>query len=333
MATKTKAAPKPKQEQKKPSIEEVGAIISGKATPDAAPVLEPKTASRATWSGILSVSGVVYVPIKSYKATDEDKVSFNMLHSVCKHRVNQILVCRDLDCVAEFAPKDAEGKSLVDYVEVPRSETVSGYAAGEKYVVLSDDEIEAQMSLSDKKLNIISAIKATDIDPMFLGEIEYLCAEKGFERSFNILRDGLVRRGEFLYGTRVERGHEYAVVLRPCVGHNGEHGMLLQYVRAYHEVRICEKWSSVADLTESEMQAADLLLEHISDEFHPEEHYDPYPVNLRKLINLKLQGSQIVKPEKEKAPAPTADLMTALKAALAAAPSNKAKRAAKGAKC
>jgi hypothetical protein len=70
---------------------EIAAILMGKKVAAAkeveAPVIEKKTASRATFSGTLSV-GLLNFGVKMYTATETNKLAFNGLHAQCNGKMN-----------------------------------------------------------------------------------------------------------------------------------------------------------------------------------------------------------------------------------------------------
>jgi DNA end-binding protein Ku len=59
------------------------------------------------------------------------------------------------------------------------------------------------------------------------------------------------------------------------------------------------------------------LIEALADKWDPEKYKDTFQENLKKLIEAKLEGGEVVAMEKPKKLAPVVDLMSALKQSLA----------------
>jgi len=71
------------------------------------------------------------------------------------------------------------------------------------------------------------------------------------------------------------------------------------------------------ELKEAEVKVAHQLIEALADEWDPEKYKDTFQENLKKLIETKLEGGEVVEVEQPKKLAPVVDLMAALKQSLA----------------
>jgi DNA end-binding protein Ku len=75
------------------------------------------------WKGAIQF-GLVTIPVKMYLATESKGVSFNMLHTACRGRIQMKTYC----------PTDDE--------IIERSDTVRGYeVAPDRYVVITDEDL------------------------------------------------------------------------------------------------------------------------------------------------------------------------------------------------
>jgi DNA end-binding protein Ku len=70
-------------------------------------------------------------------------------------------------------------------------------------------------------------------------------------------------------------------------------------------------------LKDAEIKVAHQLIEALADEWDPEKYKDTFQENLKKLIEAKLEGGDVVEVEQPKKLAPVVDLMAALKQSLA----------------
>src|SRR6478609_3810836 len=107
-------------------------------------------AGRASWSGYLKLS-LVACPVKLFAATSASagKISFNMLHKDTLNRVQQKYHDPELG-------------------EIDRADLVKGYQfEKDRYVVVSNDELEAVEIESSKTIDIDGFVDAADIDPIY----------------------------------------------------------------------------------------------------------------------------------------------------------------------
>jgi DNA end-binding protein Ku len=103
------------------------------------------------------------------------------------------------------------------------------------------------------------------------------------------------------------------VFLRP---HEG--GIMLHTMYYAEEVRKVEGFGAPdVELKDAEVKVAHQLIEALADEWDPEKYKDTFQENLKKLIEVKLEGGEVAAVEKPKKLAPVVDLMAALKQSLA----------------
>src|SRR6202000_676912 len=117
-------------------------------------------AGRATWKGYLKLS-LVSCPVKLYSATSASagKISFNMLHKDTMNRVQ---------------PR-YHGHALG---EIHRAALVKGYQfEKDRYVVVSNEELEAVEIESSKTIDIDGFVDQADIDPIYFDHTYYLAPD------------------------------------------------------------------------------------------------------------------------------------------------------------
>src|SRR5580693_5825405 len=114
-------------------------------------------AGRASWKGYLRLS-LVSCPVKLYPATSASagKISFNLLHKDTLNRVQQKYHDPELG-------------------EIDRADLVKGYQfEKDRYVVVSNEELEAVEIESSKTIDIDGFVKTTEIDPIYFDSTYYL---------------------------------------------------------------------------------------------------------------------------------------------------------------
>jgi len=253
--------------------------------------------ARSIGTGTLSF-GMVSIPIRMYSAGESSSaVSFNMLHGKCKSRLKQQYVC----------PKDNE--------IVPRDQMVKGYQfSKDQYVAFTKEELDAMAQEAQKAIEITEFVPASAIDPVYFDHPYYVGPEKGGEKAYRLLNESMKKTGRSALAKWAARGKQHLVLIRPV-----EKGLVMQQLLYADEVRpISEVPIGDAELTDSELQLAEQLIEQIaSDEFHPEHYEDEVKKRYLEAIQKKVEGQEITAaPEAPKAQ--IIDLMEALKASLAA---------------
>jgi len=283
------------------------AEICANPTIDLTPVR--KEAKTATFTGTLAFN-LMSFPVKTYKATDEDGISFNQVHKCGGEHVQ--LKQGSMHCPT--CDKD-----------INRDEILKGFNIGNEkapnFLVVTQEEINKQKGASDKVMTLTTIVKATDIDPIFYESNEFIAADKGGEKPFSMLVAGLKRNGTVAKGMRVKGGRNQEFVLRPY----GENSAAISYLRTATEVRKFDKIAIVAPSTDPKIAAMevkmasmiDTLLNQNLGAFVPAEE-DTFLANTRRMLEAKSAGKDVVVPTVAAAVEPEADLMAMLEKSLAA---------------
>lgn len=242
--------------------------------------------------------GLVTVPVRVYPAISGSAgVSFHLLHAKDDVRLRQQYVC----------PEDGE--------VVPRREMVKGYEyAKGRYVVFSDEELKALDQQATQGIEITEFLPQAAVDPVYYERAYYLGPDKGGDKAFALLGEAMKVMELAALARYAARGKDYLVLLRPFEGRLAMHQL-------YHsdEIRpVSEVPAAPRQVNAAELKLARQLVEQIASRtFAPERYEDEVRRRVRKLIQQKVKGKDIVAP----APAPqrsgkVVDLMAALKASL-----------------
>lgn len=268
-------------------------------------------AARPTWRGHLKVS-LVTVPIRVFPATDSaSSVSFNQLHGECQTRIQQKKWCPHCDR------------------QVDKSEIVKGYEFQKgHYVVVDEEDIAKARPESTRIINLLRFADVESIDPIYVDRPYYLAPDGTVAaEAFGVLREAL--RGKAGIGKLALYGREYVVAVQPR-----ERGLMMFTLRQADEIR---KMSAIDELdqvpdevNDAEIALAKQVIGNFEGELELSEYRDEYQAELRKIIDAKIAGEEVVVPE-EDAPAKVVDLMEALRKSLDTVSASK-KRAAKATK-
>ena len=156
-------------------------------------------AGRAYWKGYLKLS-LVSCPVKLFSATSASagKVSFNLLHKDTLNRVQQ----------KYHDPERGE---------VERADLVKGYQfEKDRYVVVTNEELEAVEIPSSKTIDIDGFVDAGDIDPIFMDSTYYLAPDGPIaEETFAVILEAMRRVNEVAIARIVLSGrHERLVTIQ-----------------------------------------------------------------------------------------------------------------------
>jgi DNA end-binding protein Ku len=262
---------------------------------------------RPTWKGFLKVS-LVNIPVKVFPATESAaSISFNQLHGECQTRIQQKRWCPHCER------------------EVPNSELVKGYEFEKgRYVVVDDEDIQKVRVESTRVINLVQGADDTEIDPIYVDRAYYLAPDGPMAGSaFSVMREGMA--GKAGIGKVALYGREYLVAIRPQ-----KKGLVMYTLHHDAEIRsidqIEELDSLPAKVKPEEMKLAKQVISTFDGELNLKDYKDEYKEGLRKIIEAKIAGEEIVAPEIQEPPK-VVDLMEALRRSLDSVSSDKKKPA------
>jgi DNA end-binding protein Ku len=258
-------------------------------------------AARSSWKGFIKLS-LVSVPVKAYTANSSSSdISLHQLHTGCNNRIHYL-------------------KSCPEHGEVKNEEIVKGYeyAKGE-YVIIDEEELEKLRTESDHSIQIDGFIDPGRIDPIYhSGKTYYLVPDGAVgQKPYALLRQAMKQNNLHAVAQVVLAGREQLVLLRP----DGE-VLVMTVLARKNEVKSAEAFKDeVAEtgLSEEEIKLTNLLIGATTlKEFDLGSYKDTYKEKLTQLIQLKVEGKEVVQvpsPEEPK----IINLMEALKRSVAQA--------------
>src|SRR5579864_8699129 len=173
-------------------------------------------AGRASWKGYLKLS-LVSCPVKLYPATSASagKISFNLLHKDTLNRVQQKYHDPELG-------------------EIDRADLVKGYQfEKDRYVVVTNEELDALEIESSKTIDIDGFVDADDIDPIYLDSTYYMAPDGPIaEETFAVILDAMKRVHKVAIARIVLSGRERLTAISPI-----ENGFRLMTLRPAKEIR------------------------------------------------------------------------------------------------
>lgn len=247
---------------------------------------------RPIWKGAITF-GLISIPVKLYGAHEDKSVHFHLLHEKDGERVHNKRVCN-------------KGH------EVEWADLVRGYEYSKgKYVVFTDEELQAAGVDSVKAVDIDSFVAYDEIDPMFFAKSYYVVPDQGGEKAYRLLAYALEETGQIAVGKITLREKEHLATLRLADG-----VFVLETMHWPDEIREAkfDELKSRPRLSDNEKKMARSLVEQLSGDFEPDRFKDEYRTAIKKLAKKKVDGKEItVSEEPEEKTAGVVDLMEALK--------------------
>jgi DNA end-binding protein Ku len=255
---------------------------------------------RTIWNGSISF-GLVSIPVGLALATKpaarQSDVSFRMLHRECRTPIKQKRWCPTHDR------------------EVGPDEIVKGWevAKGE-FVVVEDEDLEAIEQIDDSRsIEIHRFVPLSAVDPIYFDRTYFLApaSNEAQRRPYVLLLEAMKETEVAAVGRFVLRGQEHFCLIRS----RGEALaletlFLAEDVRSQAEIEEAVEETKIKD---AELALARQVIESLEADFEPEELQSEYRRDLRAMLEAKLAGEEISRPEPVAEDAPVVDLMEALR--------------------
>ena len=231
---------------------------------------------RAIWTGSIAF-GLVNVPVKLYSATENHDVRIHQVHAKDGGRIRNQHRCEEC------------GRT-VDYDDIDKA-----FDDGEHRVILTDEDFEALPADDDNDIDVLQFVPSDEIDPIMLEKSYFLEPTSKTPKAYLLLRQTLEKTERTAIVRLTLRTRTRLAVLRVC----GK-VLMIQTLRWADEIRDVDfkGVNSKAKISDRELDMSEKLVESYSEDFTPEEFSDDYQVELRKLIDAKIESGESFDVEK-----------------------------------
>jgi DNA end-binding protein Ku len=255
---------------------------------------------RTIWNGSINF-GLVNIPVglalAPKPAARQSDVSFRTLHRECGTPIKQKRWCPVHDR------------------EVPADELVKGWevAKGE-FVFVEDADLEAIMVQDDSRaIEITRFVPLDQVDPVFYDRTYYLspAANAAQRRPYVLLLRAMQETGMGAQGRFILRGQENFCLIRP----RGD-ALALETLFVAEDVRSqveIEEAVGEASVKDAELELARQVIDSLAGDFDAAELESEYRADLRSMLESKLAGEEVKRPEPVAEETPVIDLMEALR--------------------
>ena len=256
---------------------------------------------RAIWKGAIAF-GLVNVPVKVYSATEDHDISLHQVHNADGGRIRYQRRCEVCS-------------QVIDYSDIEKAFEEDG-----RTVVLSKDELKAIPAENSHEIEVVQFVPSEQLEPMMFEKSYSLEPDSKSPKAYVLLRKALedTDRVAIVQFALREKTRLGALRIKDDV-------LVLQSLLWPDEVREANFPSLEADVRisaqERDMSAA--LVESMAADFDPASFTDEYQVQLRQLIEAKLEQGESLDTEEtfgveagEGGKGEVIDLMEALKRSL-----------------
>jgi DNA end-binding protein Ku len=259
---------------------------------------------RTIWNGSISF-GLVNIPIGLALATQRNDVAFRTLHRECGTPIKQKRWCPHHE-------REVEPEELVKGWEVAKGE----------FVIVEESDLEAVALTRSQSIDILRFVKLADVDPVYFDRTYYLApaSADAARRPYVLLLRAMQETGMAAVGKFVLWGKENLCLIRA----QGE-TLAMETLFFADDVRNKAEIEEAVEATEvrkAELQLAEQVIESLVGEWKPEDFENEYRRDLKAMLDAKLAGEQIARPEPI-AETPVIDLMEALRRSVADAQDKK----------
>jgi DNA end-binding protein Ku len=224
---------------------------------------------RSSWSGSLAC-GLLVVPVKLYRATDDNEYSFRTIHKEDGGPLNFRRICSV--CGEEVA-----------YADAGRGKEVGG-----QMLVLTDDDLDSLPLPGAKVINMDLFIGIDQLDLTGFGNAYYVEPDDSAVKVYTLLRQAMKTSGKVAVARFAMRVKDSLAIVRP-------HGkmLILQLIAWPSAVRepAFKFVREEVTVTDQERGLAAQLIDTMSGPWEPSEYHSKYDAAVKALLQSKQDGA------------------------------------------
>jgi DNA end-binding protein Ku len=204
----------------------------------------------------------------------------------------------------------------IDGKVIPYEHIVKAYDDGERTVILTPEDLASLPAERSREIDVVEFVPNDQLDPLMFDRSYYLEPDSKSLKAYALLRKTL----EDEERTAIV---EFALRQKTRLGALRVRGnvLVLQTLLWHDEIRAADfpALDQTPRISDRELQLSSALMESFAGDFEPEKFSDEYQVELRKLIDAKLEQGESVdtaatfgEEEEKKGGGEVIDLMEAL---------------------
>ncbi len=230
---------------------------------------------RAIWKGAVAF-GLVNVPVKVYSATEDHDIGLHQVHDKDGGRIRYQRRCEICG-------------EVVDYKNIDKA-----YDDGEHTVVLTEEDLGSLPVEKSREIEVVEFVPSDQIDPIMYDRSYYLEPDSASTKAYVLLRKTLEEtdRTAIVQFSLRQKSRLGALRVRGEV-------LMLQSLLWDDEVREASfpALEEKVRISAKEKQMSAALVDSFSTDFDPENFTDEYQVQLRTLIDAKIEKGDTLSTE------------------------------------
>jgi DNA end-binding protein Ku len=220
--------------------------------------------------------GLVNVPVKIYSATEDHDVSLHQVHDKDGGRIRYKRTCE------------------IDGSVVPYEHIVKAYDSGDQTVVLTDEDLSSLPEERSNEIEVVEFVPDDQVDPIMFERSYFLEPDSKSAKAYVLLRQTLeaTNRTAIVKFALRQKTRLGALRVRDGV-------LVLQGLLWADEVRKpdFQSLSENVKVTDKELDMSARLVASYESDFSPEKFEDDYQIQLKKLIDAKLEQGESIDTE------------------------------------
>jgi DNA end-binding protein Ku len=263
--------------------------------------------ARPVWKGSISF-GLVNMGVKAFGAVRDHEVHFHQLDKKTGARVRHVKV------------SSKSGDPL------DKDDIEMGYEVRKgNYVTFSRGQLNELQPESTRTLDVSDFVDLDDVDPIYYERTYWLAPDgEGAARAYRLLLAAMEDQQRVGVGTVVMRNKQYLAAIRPLDG-----ALAMSTLRFADDIVAKSEIDGIprkAKVDAKELKLAAQIIDSLSADWKPERYKDTYTDELRKRIERKDKGQDVVEEaEPEVDTSNVTDLMEALQASVERAKKGRSK--------
>jgi len=256
--------------------------------------------ARSVWTGSISF-GLVNVPVRAYTAVRDHDVHFHQLEKRSGARIRN-------KKVSEKTGREVKSDDIELGYEIRKG----------RYVRFARDEVDDLRPASTRTIEVTDFVALADVDPIFYDRTYWLGPDGDAAKApYQLLLSAMEDRERVAIGTVVIRNKQYLAAVRPLDG-----ALAMSTMRFADEVVDRADVDGVPNRRSKPetkaLRLATQIIDSLASDWKPNQYKDTFTAELRRRIDAKDKGREVVE-EQEAAPsADVVDLMEALEASVKA---------------
>jgi DNA end-binding protein Ku len=251
------------------------------------------------WTGSVSF-GLVNVPVRAYTAVRDHDVHFHQLDRKSGARIRNRKV-------SEKTGREVKSDDIELGFEIRKG----------RYVTFDKAEVDDLRPASTRSIEVTDFVALDDVDPIYYDRTYWLGpADDQAKQAYQLLLAAMEDRERVAIGTVVMRNKQYLAAIRPLDG-----ALAMSTMRFADEVVDRSDVDGVPNRrTKPDAKALRLatqIVDGLAADWNPKQYRDTYTDELRKRIEAKDKGKDVVEEAPTEEPdADVVDLMAALEASV-----------------